>query len=88
MVTASEMCSSVRSLSHPPSSWEKEVFPRSKGAPMRAVRAHDREAAVDSLIAEDAPYPYAGEGDVIVKVRAACFTPNELGWPASCPPPP
>ncbi|MEV6667129.1 NADP-dependent oxidoreductase [Streptomyces nigra] len=50
---------------------------------MRAVRAHDREAAVDSLIAEDAPYPHAGEGDVIVKVRAACFTPDELGWPAS-----
>ncbi|WP_202559094.1 NADP-dependent oxidoreductase [Streptomyces sp. SID5789] len=50
---------------------------------MRAVRVHDREAGVDSLVAEETPYPYAGEGDVIVRVRAACFTPDELAWPAS-----
>ncbi|GEC02457.1 NADPH:quinone reductase [Streptomyces spinoverrucosus] len=50
---------------------------------MKAVRTHDRDAAVDSLVVEEAPYPYAGEGDVIVRVRAACFTPNELDWPAT-----
>ncbi|MEU0290171.1 NADP-dependent oxidoreductase [Streptomyces sp. NPDC006147] len=49
---------------------------------MRAIRAHDRDAPVDSLVAEEAPYPYAGQGDVVVKVRAACFTPGELTWPA------
>lgn len=50
---------------------------------MRAVRAHDRDAPLDDLVVEEAPYPYAGEGDVVVKVRAACFTPGELSWPAS-----
>ncbi len=50
---------------------------------MRAVRTHDRDAPEDGLVVEEAPYPYAGEGDVVVKVRAACFTPDELTWPAS-----
>ncbi|MFC9912446.1 NADP-dependent oxidoreductase [Streptomyces sp. NPDC059862] len=50
---------------------------------MKAVRTHDRDAAVDGLVVEEAPYPYAGEGDVIVKVHAACFTPDELAWPAT-----
>ncbi|MFJ9870983.1 NADP-dependent oxidoreductase [Streptomyces sp. NPDC101165] len=50
---------------------------------MKAVRTHDRDAAVDGLVVEDAPYPYAGEGDVVVRVRAASFTPDELAWPAS-----
>ncbi|MGA5077120.1 NADP-dependent oxidoreductase [Streptomyces griseoincarnatus] len=50
---------------------------------MRAVRGHDRDAPLDDLVVEEAPYPYAGEGDVVVKVRAACFTPDELTWPAS-----
>ncbi|MFI9613420.1 NADP-dependent oxidoreductase [Streptomyces sp. NPDC052023] len=50
---------------------------------MKAVRTHDRDAAADGLVLEEAPYPYAGEGDVIVRVRAASFTPDELSWPAS-----
>ncbi|MEV7991519.1 NADP-dependent oxidoreductase [Streptomyces sp. NPDC086077] len=50
---------------------------------MKAVRTHDRDAAVDGLVVEEAPYPYAGEGDVVVRVRAASFTPDELAWPAS-----
>ncbi|MBG0850483.1 NADP-dependent oxidoreductase [Streptomyces spinoverrucosus] len=50
---------------------------------MKAVRAHDRDASADSLVVEDAPYPYAGEGDVVVRVRAACFTPDELTWPGT-----
>ncbi|MFE8956281.1 NADP-dependent oxidoreductase [Streptomyces althioticus] len=50
---------------------------------MRAVRAHDRDAPLDELVLEEAPYPYAGEGDVVVKVRAASFTPGELTWPGS-----
>ncbi|MEU0913371.1 NADP-dependent oxidoreductase [Streptomyces althioticus] len=50
---------------------------------MRAVRAHDRDAPLDELALEEAPYPYAGEGDVVVKVRAASFTPGELTWPGS-----
>ncbi|MBX9392097.1 NADP-dependent oxidoreductase [Streptomyces sp. TRM72054] len=50
---------------------------------MKAVRTHDRDAAVDGLVVEEAPYPYVGEGDVIVRVRAACFTPTELDWPAT-----
>ncbi|GGQ49875.1 NADPH:quinone reductase [Streptomyces griseorubens] len=55
----------------------------SQGASMRAVRAHDRDAPPDDLVVEEVPYPYAGEGDVVVKVRAACFTPGELTWPGS-----
>ncbi|GGT37027.1 NADP-dependent oxidoreductase [Streptomyces chromofuscus] len=50
---------------------------------MKAVRTHERDAGVDGLVVEEAPYPYAGEGDVIVRVRAACFTPDELNWPAT-----
>ncbi|MER5687993.1 NADP-dependent oxidoreductase [Streptomyces sp. NPDC002205] len=50
---------------------------------MKAVRTHDRDAAAGSLVVEEVPYPYAGEGDVIVRVRAASFTPDELVWPAT-----
>ncbi|CAL9623458.1 NADP-dependent oxidoreductase [Streptomyces sp. enrichment culture] len=50
---------------------------------MKATRAHDRDAAVDGLVVEDAPYPFAGEGDVVVRVHAASFTPDELTWPAT-----
>lgn len=50
---------------------------------MKAVRTHDRDAAADGLVVEEAPYPYAAEGDVIVRVRAASFTPDELTWPGS-----
>ncbi|MFD7229521.1 NADP-dependent oxidoreductase [Streptomyces sp. NPDC059881] len=50
---------------------------------MKAVRSHDRDAAVTSLAVEEAPYPYAGSGDVVVRVRAASFTPEELAWSSS-----
>ncbi|AVH61467.1 hypothetical protein C4B68_27995 [Streptomyces dengpaensis] len=35
------------------------------------------------LVVEEAPYPYAGSGDVVVRVRAASFTPEELAWSSS-----
>ncbi|SHF62111.1 NADP-dependent oxidoreductase [Streptoalloteichus hindustanus] len=50
---------------------------------MRAIRAHQRDAGLDGLVLEDAPYPHAGENDVIVRVRAASFTPGELDWPGT-----
>ncbi|MBX6765651.1 MAG: NADP-dependent oxidoreductase [Actinomadura rubrobrunea] len=50
---------------------------------MKAIRIHDRDAGIDDLMLEDAPYPYAAENDVIVKVHAAGFTPGELAWPGT-----
>jgi NADPH:quinone reductase-like Zn-dependent oxidoreductase len=49
---------------------------------MRAVRIH-APGGPDALVVEEAPYPSAAENDVIVRVRAAGFTPGELGWPAT-----
>jgi len=50
---------------------------------MKAIRVHDRDAGIDGLMLEDAPYPHVAENDVIVKVHAAGFTPGELGWPGT-----
>ncbi|MFD1930100.1 NADP-dependent oxidoreductase [Nonomuraea mangrovi] len=47
---------------------------------MKAIRTRDRDAGLDGLVWEDAPYPHASENDVIVKVHAAGFTPGELDW--------
>lgn len=47
---------------------------------MKAVRIHERGG---ELVLEEVPYPHAAENDVIVKVRAAGFTPGELTWPGT-----
>ncbi|WP_436776217.1 NADP-dependent oxidoreductase [Yinghuangia sp. YIM S09857] len=49
---------------------------------MKAVRIH---AAGDhhNLVHEDAPEPFAGTGDVVVRVGAAGFVPDELSWPST-----
>jgi NADPH:quinone reductase-like Zn-dependent oxidoreductase len=49
---------------------------------MRAVRIH-APGGPDALVVEEAPYPSAANNDVIVRVRAAGFTPGELGWAAT-----
>jgi NADPH:quinone reductase-like Zn-dependent oxidoreductase len=46
------------------------------------VRIH-APGGPDALVVEEAPYPSAANNDVIVRVRAAGFTPGELDWPAT-----
>jgi NADPH:quinone reductase-like Zn-dependent oxidoreductase len=55
---------------------------------MRAITVRKRDAGVGGLTLTDMPYPHAAENDVIVRVHAAGFTPGELDWPATGPPPP
>jgi NADPH:quinone reductase-like Zn-dependent oxidoreductase len=50
--------------------------------PMHALRAH-RRGGSEQLVYELAPRPPLGIGDVLVRVRAASFTPTELGWPST-----
>lgn len=50
---------------------------------MRAIVARDRETPVSGLSLEDMPYPHMAENDVIVRVHAASFTPDELSWPGT-----
>lgn len=50
---------------------------------MRAITAQDRTTGIASLSLTDIPHPHAAENDVIVRVRAAGFTPGELDWPAT-----
>lgn len=49
---------------------------------MRAVRIYERGGS-DGLVLEDAPHPHAATGDVIVRVHAAGFVPDELDWPGT-----
>lgn len=49
---------------------------------MKAVRIH-QPGGPENLVVEDAPYPHASEGDVILRVHAAGFTPSELSWPST-----
>ena len=46
---------------------------------MRALRIHER-GGPELLSYEEAPLPEPGTGDVLVRVRAASFTPTELTW--------
>jgi len=46
---------------------------------MKAVRMHFR-GGPERLIYEDAPDPRIGEGDALVRVRAAGITPTEFTW--------
>jgi NADPH:quinone reductase-like Zn-dependent oxidoreductase len=50
---------------------------------MQAITVRDRDAGIAGLTLADVPYPHAAENDVIVRVRAAGFTPGELAWPAT-----
>lgn len=49
---------------------------------MKAVKIH-QPGGPEGLVYEDAPEPYAGVGDVVVRVHAASFTPGELDWPVT-----
>jgi NADPH:quinone reductase-like Zn-dependent oxidoreductase len=48
-------------------------------ADMHAVRAHAR-GGPEQLVYEDAPRPEPGPGEVLVAVKAAAITPQELSW--------
>ncbi|MEV4410761.1 NADP-dependent oxidoreductase [Catellatospora sp. NPDC049609] len=47
---------------------------------MHAVRAHAR-GGPEQLVYEQAPRPEPGPGEVLVAVKAASMTPDELTWP-------
>lgn len=47
---------------------------------MRALRLHER-GGPEQLRYEQAPTPFVGIGDVLIRVHAASFTPTELNWP-------
>ncbi|MFI0454242.1 NADP-dependent oxidoreductase [Actinomadura sp. 6N118] len=49
---------------------------------MRAVRIH-KPGGSEGLLLEEAPLPHAATGDVVVKVHAASFVPDELEWPGT-----
>ena len=49
---------------------------------MKALRIRE-PAGVDGLVYEDAPDPVPVVGDVLVKVHACGFTPDELGYPGT-----
>jgi NADPH:quinone reductase-like Zn-dependent oxidoreductase len=46
---------------------------------MKAVRLHAR-GGPERIVYEDAPIPTPGEGEILVRVRAAGVTPTELEW--------
>ena len=52
---------------------------------MKAVRIHENRgpANPELLVFEDAPDPQAATGDVIVRVHATSFVPDELDWPGT-----
>ncbi len=49
---------------------------------MWALRLHER-GGPEQLAYEQAPGPYVGIGDALVRVHAASFTPTELDWPST-----
>ncbi|NKZ06037.1 NADP-dependent oxidoreductase [Actinomadura latina] len=49
---------------------------------MRAIRIHERGGS-EGLVLEDAPRPGPATGDVVVRVHAAGFVPDELDWPGT-----
>jgi len=50
---------------------------------MQALIARDRGAGISGLSLAEVPDPHAAENDVVVRVRAAGFTPGELDWPGT-----
>jgi NADPH:quinone reductase-like Zn-dependent oxidoreductase len=49
---------------------------------MHALRLHQK-GGPERLIYEQAPIPFVGIGDVLLRVHAASFTPTELTWPST-----
>ena len=49
---------------------------------MWALRLHER-GGPEQLAYEQAPSPYLGIGDALLRVHAASFTPTELSWPST-----
>ncbi|WP_433334311.1 NADP-dependent oxidoreductase [Spirillospora sp. CA-294931] len=49
---------------------------------MKAVRIHSAGGS-EGLVLEEAPMPFASTGDVVVRVHAASFVPDELEWPGT-----
>jgi NADPH:quinone reductase-like Zn-dependent oxidoreductase len=49
---------------------------------VKAIRIHTR-GDHNSLRHEDAPTPHTATGDVLVRVHAASFVPDELAWPGT-----
>src|SRR5258708_24924631 len=49
---------------------------------MWALAVHERGVR-ERLASEQAPRPYVGIGDALVRVHAASFTPTELTWPST-----
>ncbi|WP_405494106.1 NADP-dependent oxidoreductase [Nocardia sp. NBC_00511] len=49
---------------------------------MKALRIHHR-GGPELLVVEDAPLPRLATGDVLVRVEAASFVPDELDWPGT-----
>ncbi|WP_141584262.1 NADP-dependent oxidoreductase [Actinomadura sp. WMMA1423] len=49
---------------------------------MKAVRIH-QPGGSDGLVFEDAPVPSPATGEVVVRVHAAGFVPDELDWPGT-----
>ena len=49
---------------------------------MHALRLHAR-GGPEQMRYEDAPLPYVGIGDVLLRVQGASFTPTELTWPST-----
>lgn len=50
---------------------------------MKALVAMDKGGAGQLDYRDDAPIPYLGIGDALVRVEAASFTPDELDWPST-----
>lgn len=49
---------------------------------MHALRLHER-GGPEQLVYEEAPIPFVGIGDVLLRVHALSFTPTELTWPST-----
>lgn len=50
---------------------------------MKVLVARDSGGAGQLEYRDDVPIPYLGIGDVLVRVHAASFTPDELDWPST-----
>lgn len=69
------MSTSTTSMDHSPTGMTPDPV-------MRALRLHER-GGPEQLVYEDAPVPFVGIGDVLLRVRALSFTPTELTWPST-----
>lgn len=49
---------------------------------MQALRLHE-PTGIEGIVYEEAPQPFLGIGDVLVRVHASSFTPTELEWPST-----